>query len=129
MGGNSKRQWVINDGIYLSNPVRVENSQVSTAAASPFLSNRAEGTLEFEGVDSLSGGFTIHSSLPDLPLTTAPADSDPVNNEALLGLVSQATCLIGTAGAARTHNHGELSVLPASKSGEEAHHIGLLLPP
>ena len=47
------------------------------------------------------------------PLATTAADTDTVNNIALLGLVSEAASLVGTRGARGTVDDIQLAVFPA----------------
>lgn len=47
----------------------------------------------------------------------------------LLGLVSQPAGLVGSGGSRSTVEVGQLTVLPAADTEQEAHHIGLLLAP
>jgi len=122
-------EWRMGCSAYLGNPVRVQDAEVAAATASTLLSDGTEGPLELEGVDTLGGGLTVDATLPDLPLTATTADAHSVDDEALLGLVAETAGLVGAAGPADAQNHGVLPVLPAPEPGEEAHHVGLLLPP
>ena len=64
-----------------------------------------------------------------LLLAASTANTNTVNNVSLLGLVSHAASLIGSAGASEPHNARELSELPASHTEKEAEHVTLLLLP
>lgn len=47
----------------------------------------------------------------------------------LLGLVSQPASLVGSGGSRSAVEAGQLAVLPAADTQQEAHHVGLLLAP
>ena len=52
-------------------------------------------------------------TLGGLFLAVTPADTDTVDNVALLGLVAEAAGPVGAGGAGGTVDHVELTVLPA----------------
>lgn len=52
-----------------------------------------------------------------------------VDNEALLGLVSEPTSLLGASWPGRAVNRRELAVLPRADAEQKAHNIALLVAP
>jgi hypothetical protein len=114
-------------GGVLVDPVRVQDAQVGAFAADTFLGGGTEGALVFELVHTLSGGLTEDGTLLDRALTTTTADTDTVDNVPLLGLVTQATSLVGAGGAGSTVDDVQLTVLPAADTKQEADDIRLLL--
>lgn len=113
----------------LTNPVRVQHSQGTALATGSLLSDRSKVSdkllLSDTGVLGLSVVDTLRHSL----LSVTSLDTDSVDHEALLSLVSQAVSLIGTRGLSGSVDRGELSVLPGSDSENESHDIRLLLGP
>ena len=113
----------------LTNPVRVQHSQGTALATGSLLSNRSKVSdkllLSDTGVLGLSVVDTLRHSL----LSVTSLDTDSVDHEALLSLVSQAVSLIGTRGLSGSVDRRELSVLPGSDSENESHDIRLLLGP
>ena len=97
----------------LVNPVRVQNTQITATTADTLLSNRAEPTLELEVVDTLADGLAVRRTLRDRLLAVATADTDAVDNVALLGLVAKAASFLGTGGARSAVDDVQLAVLPA----------------
>jgi len=83
--------------------------------------------LVLELVDTLVGWLAIGGALWHWALATSTADTDTVDNIALLGLVTQTACLIRTRWAGSTVDDVQLSKLPASNTEKEAENIGLLL--
>lgn len=67
--------------------------------------------------------------LGDGLLAATAADTDAVDDVALLGLVAEAASLVGAAGARQAHKRGELTVLPGPHALKVTQHIGLLLLP
>jgi hypothetical protein len=113
----------------LVDPVGVEDSQVTTAAAHTLFSLGADVALEFVLVDTGVGRFTVDATLGVGSLAASTSDAGTVDNKALLGLVTQAASLIRASGAGGAVDGGELSVLPASDAQQEAEDVGLLLLP
>lgn len=77
-------------------------------------------------VDTLSNGFTVSRTLWRRLLPVSPPHAHTVDQVTLLGLVSQSPRLVRSGGSARTVDNGELSVLPASDSGDELQDVRLL---
>lgn len=120
-------------GRVLVDPVRVQDAQVGAAAADTLLGGRLEGALVLELVDSLVGGLawkkeislvqkfsrvkicaeqhTEGGTLGNWLLASTTADTDAVDNVALLGLVTQTASLVGARWAGRAVNDIQLAKL------------------
>lgn len=114
-------------GRVLVNPVRVQDSQVGASSANSFFGSRTERSLVLQVVDTLVGGLTVSSTLGDRSLSATSSDSDSVDDETLLGLVTESSSLVGSRRSRGTVDDVLLSVFPASDSVQESHDIGLLL--
>jgi len=79
----------------LVDPVRVQHSQVGTSSSNTLLGSGAERPLVLELVDTLVGRLSVGGTLRDGLLSVSTADTDTVDNVALLGLVSETTSLVG----------------------------------
>ena len=117
------------EGAVLTNPVRVENSEVSAASGDSLLSGGAVRAAGLELVDTLVDGLAVDDALGDGSLAATSSNSDSVDHVALLGLVAELSGLVDAAGSVNLVDHGELSVLPGSHSEHEAEHVALLLSP
>lgn len=115
------------DQTYLVDPVRVQDTQVGALATNTLLSSGASGTLVFKLADTLAGGFTVDLTLGSEPLAVSTTDTDTVDNVALLGFVSQTTCLVGARWAGGTVDDVQLPIFPAANTEQEAEDIRLLL--
>lgn len=83
--------------------------------------------MVLELVHTLVGRLAVGSTLWYWPLATSTADTDTVDDIALLGLVTQPACLIRTRWAGSTVDNVQLSELPAADTEKEAQDIRLLL--
>ena len=82
-------------GRVLSNPVGVEDPQTLESPAHSLLRDGLEVTLGLLLLNSTRGlGFTIGTALGDWPLPTSTPHSNAVDDESLLGLVSQPASLV-----------------------------------
>lgn len=100
LGVNEDDLKVLVGGV-LVDPVGVQDTQVGAAAANTLLSSSTQGTLVLELVDTLVGGLAVGGTLGDRALAATAADTDTVDDVALLGLVAETTSLVG-AGRARS---------------------------
>lgn len=98
-------------GRVLVDPVGVEDAQVGAAAADTLLGGGAEGALVLELVDTLVGGLAVSSTLASRLLAATTADTDAVDDVALLGLVAEAAGLVGAGGTAGTVDDVQLTKL------------------
>ena len=79
-----------------------------------------------EVLDTNACWLAAHLALGDLAPATTTANTDAVDDVALLGLVTHATSLVGTGGTGRTVDGIKLAVLPASDAEDKAEDVGLL---
>jgi len=120
----------------LVDPVRVQDPQVGTSTTDTLLGGGLETSLELEVVDTLPDGLTVggtcvsshrtsvHPSLHRFstarltlgsgPLPVSPPDPDSVDDESLLGLVSQPPGLVGPRRPGSPVDDRELTVLPTT---------------
>lgn len=99
--GVDEDDLVVLVGRVLVDPVGVEDAQVGAAAADTLLGGGAEGALVLELVDTLVGGLAIGGTLGGRTLAATTADTDAVDDVALLGLVTKTAGLV-RAGRARS---------------------------
>jgi len=111
----------------LVDPVRVQDPQVGASSTDSLLGGGLETSLELEVVDTLPDGLTVGGTLGSGPLPVSPPDPDSVDDESLLGLVSQPPGLVGPRGPGSPVNNRQLPVLPASDTLQEQHDVALLL--
>jgi len=72
-------------------------------------------------------GLAVGLTLDDRALAATAADAHTVDDVALLGLVAEATSLVGAAGARGAVDSRELAKLPAANTENEAEDVRLLL--
>ncbi len=85
------------EGSVLTNPVRVEDSEVAALSSDSFFSDGLVGSGWFELVDTLVNGLSVNNTLGDWSLSATSSDSDSVDDISLLGLVSELSGLINSA--------------------------------
>ena len=100
------------EGSVLTNPVGVEDSEVSAASADSLLSSGSVRSVGLELVDTLVNGLAVDDTLGDGSLAATSPDSDSVDHVALLGLVTELSGLVNATGSVDQVDDGELSVLP-----------------
>jgi hypothetical protein len=125
--GVDEDDLVVLVGRVLVDPVRVEDSEVSAAAANTLLGGSLEGSLVLQLVDTLVGGLAVSGTLRSRALAATTADTDAVDNIALLGLVSEAASLVQTGRTRGAVDDVQLTEFPAANSEEEGNDIRLLL--
>ena len=128
--------WVHEDDLkeletgILTNPVRVEDAHVAAFTGDALFSDRLVSAL---GLDLLNAtrvsGLTEDLTLGDVSLAATSADADAVDDVTLLGLVSNASCLLGARGACAVVDDGKLTIFPGADSHDESADITLLLSP
>uniref|UniRef100_A0A1I8I854 PHD-type domain-containing protein n=1 Tax=Macrostomum lignano TaxID=282301 RepID=A0A1I8I854_9PLAT len=84
------------------------------------------GAQHAEGADLAADSLLMCGALGHRALATAAADADPVDDEALLGLVAKAAGPVRPGGLGGPVDHVPLAQVPAAQAQNEAHHIGLL---
>merc|ERR1719333_590726 len=115
-------------GGVLADPVGVEDPEASQSATNTLLSDGLEvplWLLLFDGTRAL--GLTIGTSLGHGPLPASTSHGDTVDDESLLGFVSQSASFVGSGGTRSSMNLGKLAILPTPDSEEIPHDIALLL--
>lgn len=98
-------------GGVLVDPVGVQDTQVGAAAANTLLSGSAQSTLVLELVDTLVGGLAVGGTLRSRALAATAADTDTVDDVALLGLVTKTASLVRAGGARSTVDGVQLAEL------------------
>ena len=133
VSSNSLVEWADQDdlvvlvGGVLVDPVGVQDSQVGSATTNSLLSNSSQRSLELQLIDTLVGWLTVGSTLWNRSLSVTTSDSDSVDNETLLGLVTQSSSLVWSSWSWSSVDNVSLSVLPDSDSLQESENIRLLL--
>lgn len=127
VGGVDKDDLKVLVGRVLVNPVGVEDTEVTSTTTNTLFGSSTEGSLVLELVDTHVGGLTVGSTLVGRALAATSADTDTVNNETLLGLVTETVSLVRARRTSGTVDGLQLTVLPASNSEEESQNIRLLL--
>jgi len=107
-------------GRVLVDPVRVKDSKISASAAYTLFGGGFEGSLIFELVDTLVGGFAVCCTLGDRLLATTSSNTNAVDHIALLSFVAQAASFVRSGGSSSTVDDSELTQLPASDSEKES---------
>ena len=113
----------------LVDPVRVEHAQSSALPSDTLFCDAAQVTVELQGSHTLVHRLSVNLSLLHRALARASAHANPVDDVALLGLVSHLTSLVGTGGCVHAPDAWQLAVLPASDALEVPEGITLLLAP
>jgi len=127
--------WVDHDdlevleGGILVNPVRVEDTEVSTLPGSTLLSDATQRPAGLQVVDTSIARLAINLTLVHRTLAASTTDAHTIDAEALLGLVSEATSLVRTGRAGGAVHCRHLTKLPGANTLEESHDIRLLTVP
>jgi len=111
------------NNLYSSN----SHSEIPTPLPHPFLSGAPQPPLELQMVDPLPNRLAISRSLRCRLLPVPPPHPDPIDQVALLGLVTESTSLVGARGTGGTMDDGELTIFPATDAGDELEDVGLFL--
>jgi len=127
MIGVNEDDLVIFVDTVLVDPVRVQDSEVTTTPADALFRNTPQSSLGFEVVHTLMDGFTIGGTLRYMLLAVTPADPDTVDNVSLLGFISQPAGLVWARWARSPVDNLQLTILPASDAKEESEDIRLFL--
>lgn len=92
--GVNKDDFVEFVGSVLTNPVRVEDSEVFASPANSLFSDGSVGSARLEGVNTLVDGLSVHNTLADGLLSATSSNSDSVDDIALLSLVTELPGLV-----------------------------------
>jgi len=129
VGGVDKDDFEEFEGGVLTNPVRVEDSEVADSSADSLFSDGSEGSSELQTGDTLMLGLSADDTLGDGSLSASSSDSNSVDHVSLLPLEAQLSGLLGSGGSGASVHDGKLSVLPGSHSQDESHQVRVLLFP
>ena len=129
MSGVDQNDFIVLVCGVLSNPVGVQDAQVTTASSDTFFGQTALAALELEFVDTLTLGLAIDDTLSVVSLAATTANTHAVDDITLLGLIAQASGLIGTRGAGSTMDYWQLTIFPSADSQQETENITLFLLP
>ena len=97
----------------LVNPVRVQDAKVAATPSNTLLSNAAQATLGLEVVYTLVDGLAVGRTLGDVFLAVAPADTDAIDDIALLGLVAKTASFVRARWTRCAVDDVQLAVFPA----------------
>jgi hypothetical protein len=128
-------EWINKDNLVeleggiLSNPVGVEDSEVTDLSADSLLSDGSVVSPWLEGGNSLALWLTVDDTLGDWLLSATSSDSDSVDDVTLLSLVTESSSLIRSGWSGASVKHWQLSQLPCPESEHELHQSALLLSP
>lgn len=111
----------------LVDPVRVQNSQVGSTTTNSFFGGSSQRSLVLQLVNTLVGWLTVSGTLWNRSLSVTTSNSDTVDNETLLGLVTQSSSLVWSRWSRGSVDNSLLSVFPDSDSLQESQDIGLFL--
>ena len=125
--GVDENDFIVLVNTILVDPVGVQDTEVAAASSDTLFSSRAETTLVLQVVNTLANGLAVGRTLGDGLLAVSTADTDTVDDIALLGLVSEAARLVGARRAGGTVDDVQLSVFPAANAKQETEDIRLLL--
>ena len=125
--------WVNEDDLVvlvntvMVDPVRVQDTKVAAPLADTLLGDTLETTLGLEVVDTLADGLAVGRALGDVFLAVTPADTDTVDDIALLGLVAKTASLVGARWARCAVDDVQLTVLPAPVLSFKIYTFGIVL--
>lgn len=132
ISANSLVEWINKDnlkvlvGRILSNPVGIENTQILASSTNTLFSNSLQASSGLQLGDSLARGLSVHLSLVHWSLAASTANAHSVDAEALLGLVSQATCFVDAGWAGLAVDDVQLTQEPGTDTLEVTVDISLL---
>merc|ERR550532_2427237 len=115
-------------GGVLTDPVGIKDPETFQSTTHTLLGYGLEvslGLLLFNSTRAL--GLTIGTTLCHGPLSASTSHGDTVDDEPLLGLVTQSASFVGSGGTRSSVNLGKLAILPAPDSEEIPHDVALLL--
>ena len=116
VGRINKDDFVVLVGGVFVDPVGVQDSQVGSSSTDSFFSSDLQGLLVLQVVDTLVGWLTVSSTLWNRSLSVTSSDSNSVDNETLLGLVTQLSGLLWSGRSGCSVDDVVLSVFPTSDS-------------
>jgi len=129
VGGVDHDHFVVLVGRVFAHPVRVEHTERPDLSAHALLCDGLKRALEFHLVDTMMSGLAVGAALGDGLLAGTTADAHAVDDESLLGAITQTPSLLNSGWLRRAMNSGQLPVLPSSDAEEEPHDVRLLFAP
>jgi len=129
VGGVHHDDFVVLVGGVLTHPVRVKHAEGADLATHAFLGDGLKRALELHLVDTMMSGLAVGATFGDGLLAGTTADAHAVDDESLLGAVTQAPGLLNPGRLGGTVDSGQLPVLPGSNAEEKPHDVGLLFTP
>lgn len=81
--GVNKNDFIVFVSGILVDPVRVQDTQVTSNSANTLLGDTSKVSGEFELIHSLVSGFSVNNTLGNRALATTSADSNTVDNKTL----------------------------------------------
>jgi len=129
VGGVDHDDFVVLVSGIFAHPVRVEHTKRPDLASHTLFCDGLERALEFHLVDTMMSGLAVGAALGDGLLAGTTADAHAVDDESLLGAITQTPSLLNSGWLRRAMNSGQLPVLPSSDAEEEPHDVRLLLAP
>jgi len=127
--GVNENYFVEFEGGILTNPVRVENTEIWALATNTVFSDTLVSLLFLDFTDTVVDGLTENNTFTDVSLAATTSDTGAVNDETLGSLVSKSVSLIGTGWTTASVDGWKLSVFPGTDSEDETEKIWLLLFP
>ena len=107
-------------GGVLVDPVGVQDSQVGSTTADSLLGGSSQSSLVLQLVDTLVGWLTVSGTLWHRSLSVTTSNSDTVDDETLLGLVTHSSGLVWSRRSGGSVDDSLLSVFPDSDSLQES---------
>jgi len=129
VGGVHHDDFVVLVGGVLTHPVRVKHAERANLATHAFLGDGLKRALELHLVDTMMSGLAVGATFGDGLLAGTTADAHAVDDESLLGAITQTPSLLNSGWLRRAMNSGQLPVLPSSDAEEEPHDVRLLFAP
>ena len=133
---DSLMEWINEDNLkelergIFTNPVTIQDAQSPTVAPSSLLSKRLKASGKLQLVNTMMDRLAIGHTLRNRAFVATTAPTNPIYDKTLLGLVSQPMYFISLVGlgalwSAESWRYWQQRMHPE----EEAHHVGLFLPP
>lgn len=94
VGRVDKNNLVVLIGGVLVDPVRVQDAQIHATTSDALFGDRLQIAAGLQVVHTMARRLAADLALADLALAATTADTDAVDDEALLGLVAHATSLV-----------------------------------
>ena len=113
----------------LVDPIRIEEAKIRESRTSTFLGHRSQVTTEFQLVNTVMLGFTIHNAFSIWAFATTTTNGHAHDDIALFGFEPETTGFVRSGRTMETMDGGELSVFPSTNTEEKSQHVRLFLLP